>query len=160
MVKMQTHYRSKAIGSKFDDLFLTDRNTHMVDSHGYSNAYSDAVTTEPLLICDVKSPCQADAVIPEAVSDVSANNNLTVDSLLSCRCLLKIKHPLTQAEYEVASHLMKGLSCGEIACRRNVSPETVKSQIARLLSKAEVRGRAAFMRRVLELNVKALQVIS
>lgn len=50
---------------------------------------------------------------------------------------------LTEAEIEVAQHLVKGLSPREISLRRQVSFETVRSQCKRIYAKLGVDGQSA-----------------
>jgi len=94
-------------------------------------------------------------------SNISRSKNLdnesylSIDTLLDCRCLMALQNPLTRAEYEVATSFIRGLSYGEIAQLRDVSQDTVKSQITRLLSKTDSRHRFELLMRVLESNLTA-----
>jgi len=66
---------------------------------------------------------------------VSSQSGVTVETLLNCECLMKLDYPLTRAEYEVATGFVTGLSYKEIANQRCVSTQTIKSQVASVLSK-------------------------
>lgn len=48
---------------------------------------------------------------------------------------------LTAAERQVLAHVLSGLTDGEIARRRSVSPRTVSSQVASILRKLGVASR-------------------
>lgn len=87
-------------------------------------------------------------------------SNLSIEALLSCGCLLETRDPLTQSEFEVASEFVRGFSYGEIARRRSVSMETVKSQITSVRSKTHTRNRFELLLQVLESNVRVLQSLS
>ena len=59
---------------------------------------------------------------------------------------------LTKAESLVANIFLKGKSYSDIADIRNVSPETVKSQVRSILSKTSSRNRTEFIHCVLSIN--------
>lgn len=65
---------------------------------------------------------------------------------------LKELYDLTAAEAGVAEHFMAGRTYAEIAQIRNVSPETVKTQVRSLLSKTKSRNRAGFLMRIFSIN--------
>jgi DNA-binding NarL/FixJ family response regulator len=60
---------------------------------------------------------------------------------------------LTRAERDVAVHLFEGLSLNDVAVRRGVSINTVKTQARALQSKLHVRTRARLIRRLCETRV-------
>ena len=60
---------------------------------------------------------------------------------------------LTRAERDVAAHLFEGLSLNDVAARRGVSINTVKTQARALRNKLHVRTRAALIRRLCETRV-------
>lgn len=63
--------------------------------------------------------------------------------------ILKQEFGLTDAEAAVAAGLGQGLAGDEIAARRGVSQETVRSQIKSLLSKTDTRSQARLVARLL-----------
>ena len=85
-------------------------------------------------------------------------SELSIEFLLCCRCLFKTVNPITKAEYEVVCQFVKGYSYKEIANQRQVSCETVKSQINCVLAKTDTRNRMALLMLVLELNISRLKV--
>lgn len=93
-----------------------------------------------------------DLTIPQSRSDGAT----MVNAVLDCGNLLCGKNPLTRAEYEVASMFVRGLSYEEIARGRNVSFETVKSQVTSILSKSETCNRVQLMMLVLEANLESM----
>jgi DNA-binding CsgD family transcriptional regulator/PAS domain-containing protein len=60
---------------------------------------------------------------------------------------------LSKTENQIAGYLAAGLSNAEIADRRNVSPETVKSQVKAVLAKTGTANRFDFLRLALKVNV-------
>jgi DNA-binding CsgD family transcriptional regulator len=59
--------------------------------------------------------------------------------------LTDVAAALTQAELEVAREMLNGRRPAEIATRRGVSVETIRSQIKRIYAKLEVSGLVEFM---------------
>ena len=59
----------------------------------------------------------------------------------------------TAAENETAFCVAEGLSNTQIAERRGVSPETVKTQVASMFAKARVSNRYEFLRLALRVNL-------
>jgi DNA-binding CsgD family transcriptional regulator len=56
--------------------------------------------------------------------------------------LLRMLYGLSPAETETVRHLLDGLGTQEVARRRRVSPETVRTQIKVVCAKLGVRGQA------------------
>jgi DNA-binding CsgD family transcriptional regulator len=59
---------------------------------------------------------------------------------------------LSEAESEVCRLLIDGLTQNDIADSRNVSPETVKTQIQSVYRKTRTSGRADLIRLVVDIN--------
>lgn len=78
---------------------------------------------------------------------------LTIDLLLDCDCLLHLDSPLTRAEFEVACKFVSGFTYNEIANQRQVSRETIKSQVANVLSKTSRIRRLDLVKYVIEQNL-------
>ena len=90
------------------------------------------------------------------ISHSKSEGAMMIDAVLDCRYLLDGKNPLTRAEYEVASKFVRGQSYEDVASGRNVSVETVKSQVSSILSKTETRDRVQLMMLVLEANLQSM----
>jgi DNA-binding CsgD family transcriptional regulator len=73
-------------------------------------------------------------------------------SIISTQGMAEI-YGLTRAEDEVCQMLVEGLNTGEIVERRGVSPETVRSQIKRIMNKTRVQNRAMLIRLALSINL-------
>lgn len=80
------------------------------------------------------------AIDPEDVSSISTRG-------------LQQLFGLSHAEAAVSELMAKGLSNTEIAERRNVSPETIKSQVASILTKTDTASRIEFLRLALHVNL-------
>lgn len=61
---------------------------------------------------------------------------------------LRMVFDLTPAETELANALVQGKSLAEFAAQRGTKPETVRTQMKRLLGKTETRSQADFVRHV------------
>ena len=130
----------------------------MAKSNERTDVCTETNTKSPLLLSGTQSRIPHSAVTRMPKMDFSVDK-LSIDVLLCCGCLLEILDPLTQAEFEVASQLVKGLTCEEIARRRKVSSETVKSQITSVLSKTGVRNRIELLLLVLDSNVSSFATL-
>jgi DNA-binding CsgD family transcriptional regulator len=73
-------------------------------------------------------------------------------SVISTRGMAEI-YGLTAAEDEVCRLLVEGLDTSEIVERRDVSTETVRSQIKRIMQKTRVQNRASLIRLALSINL-------
>lgn len=73
-------------------------------------------------------------------------------SIISTQGMAEI-YGLTKAEDEICRLLVEGLDTGEIVERRGVSPETVRSQIKRIMNKTRVHNRAMLIRLALSINL-------
>jgi len=75
-----------------------------------------------------------------------------IDSLMNCTTLARSAN-LTTAEVAVARGLVQGLRYAEIAKKRAVSTDTIKSQVSNLLHKTGSRNRTELIQRVLRENL-------
>jgi len=81
------------------------------------------------------------------------------DSVLACDCLCTQNYQLTNAERSVAQMLVEGYTNREIAAKRGVSTDTVKSQVAHILAKTMTKNRRELMKLVLNENIRAMPLV-
>ncbi len=106
----------------------------------FMNAGSKTERSESFIIAGKNDTVANIRFSPLVLSDGLLGQAMAILSVEPLQASAQVLGRLTTAEAEVAAALLAGGRATEIACRRNVSVETVRSQIKSIYAKFDVRG--------------------